>query len=86
MLVLVPQRANLYQLLQWHLRIRAKNSLHQVSPFQISQAPSFPLPDNAPGAGLLALAGPSCNLLLMELARGHQAQSVSGPEALIEFE
>ena len=44
MLFLVPQSGNLYPILQWHLKIGANLSLHQISPFQILHGINFPLP------------------------------------------
>ena len=40
----MPQFRNLYQILQWYPGIGAELSPHQISPFQISHAPNFPLP------------------------------------------
>ena len=53
-LVLVPQSANLYQISQWHFRMGAKFSLHQISPFKASHVPNRPPPPPTPGHGCAA--------------------------------
>ena len=51
-MLLCPNQGNLYQILQWCLRIGAKFSLHQISPFQISQVPNPPRGIHNEGCGI----------------------------------